>query len=67
MALDAAALALCAKELSAALADARIDKIFEPTRDEVVLNLRTRTDNPHLPVPFGPQRLGPRVPDKRDV
>ena len=46
MALDAAALALCAKELSAALADARIDKIFEPTRDEVVLNLRTRTDNP---------------------
>ena len=41
MALDAAALALCAKELSAALADARIDKIFEPTRDEVVLNLRT--------------------------
>ena len=48
MALDAAVLALCAKELSAALADARIDKIFEPTRDEVVLNLRTRTDNPHL-------------------
>lgn len=48
MALDAAALALCAKELSAALADARIDKIFEPTRDEVVLNLRTRTDNPRL-------------------
>ena len=36
MALDAAALALCAKELSAALADARIDKIFEPTRDESV-------------------------------
>ena len=66
MALDAAALALCAKELSAALADARIDKIFEPTRDEVVLNLRTRTDNPRL-LPFGPQRLGPRVPDKRDV
>lgn len=31
-----------------ALADARIDKIFEPTRDEVVLNLRTRTDNPRL-------------------
>ena len=48
MALDAAALALCAKELSAALADARSDKIFEPTRDEVVLNLRTRTDNPRL-------------------
>lgn len=48
MALDAATLALCARELSGALTDARIDKIFEPTRDEVVLNLRTRTDNPRL-------------------
>ncbi len=48
MALDAAMLALCARELSHALADARIDKIFEPTRDEVVLNLRTRTDSPRL-------------------
>lgn len=48
MALDAATLALCARELSGALVDARIDKIFEPTRDEVVLNLRTRTDNPRL-------------------
>lgn len=48
MALDAATLALCARELSVRLADARIDKIFEPTRDEVVLNLRTRTDNPRL-------------------
>lgn len=65
MALDAAALALCAKELSAALADARIDKIFEPTRDEVVLNLRTRTDNPRLFL--SPAAARPRVPDKRDV
>ncbi len=48
MALDAATLALCARELSDALLDARIDKIFEPTRDEVVLNLRTRTGNPRL-------------------
>lgn len=48
MALDAATLALCARELSNALVDARIDKIFEPTRDEVVLNLRTRTDSPRL-------------------
>ena len=30
---------------NARLKDARIDKIFEPTRDEVVLNLRTRTEN----------------------
>lgn len=45
MALDAATLVLCAKELHHTLLDARIDKIFEPTRDEVVLNMRTRTDN----------------------
>lgn len=44
MALDAATIALCARELDANLQDARIDKIFEPTRDEVVLNMRTRTE-----------------------
>ena len=42
MALDAATLALTARELKQTLGDARIDKIFEPTRDEVVLNLRMR-------------------------
>ena len=44
MALDAATLALCARELKTVLTDSRIDKIFEPTRDEVLLLLRTRTD-----------------------
>ncbi len=44
MALDAATLALVADELNKTLLDAKIDKIFEPTRDEVVLTLRTRTD-----------------------
>ncbi|MDO5602729.1 MAG: NFACT RNA binding domain-containing protein [Oscillospiraceae bacterium] len=43
MALDAAVLALIAGELKETLTDARIDKIFEPTRDEVVLQLRTRS------------------------
>ena len=43
MALDAATLALTAKELKEVLLEARIDKIFEPTRDEVVLQMRTRT------------------------
>ena len=33
MALDAALLALTARELSKVLLDAKIDKIFEPTRD----------------------------------
>ena len=44
MALDAATLALTAAELKATLTDAKIAKLFEPTRDELVLTLRTRTD-----------------------
>ena len=44
MALDAALLALVARELKDTVLDAKIDKIFEPTRDEVVLTLRTRAD-----------------------
>lgn len=43
MALDAAMMALLAAELETQLSGAKIDKIFEPTRDEVVLNLRLRT------------------------
>ena len=42
MALDAATLALTAKELEAALPDVRIEKILQPTRDEVLLQLRSR-------------------------
>ena len=44
MALDAATLALAGVQLRKTLLDARIDKIYEPTRDEVVLTLRTRTE-----------------------
>lgn len=44
MALDAATLALCATELKQKMVDAKIAKIFEPTRDEVLLTLRTRTE-----------------------
>jgi len=44
MALDAATLALTAAELKETLTDAKIAKIFEPTRDELVLTLRTRTE-----------------------
>ena len=36
MSLDAATLALVAGELKNTLLDAKIDKIFEPTRDEVL-------------------------------
>ncbi len=42
MALDAATLALIANELKNDLLGAKIDKIFEPTRDEVVFNMRMR-------------------------
>ena len=41
MSLDAATLALVAGELKTTLLDAKIDKIFEPTRDEVLMTLRT--------------------------
>ena len=44
MALEAALLSLVTEELKNRLAEARIDKIFEPTRDEVLLTLRTRTE-----------------------
>jgi len=48
MALDAATLALVTEELKNKLLDAKIDKIFEPTRDEVVITLRTRTETHRL-------------------
>ena len=44
MALDAATLALTAAELKTTLADAKIAKLFEPTRDELVITMRTRTE-----------------------
>jgi predicted ribosome quality control (RQC) complex YloA/Tae2 family protein len=44
MALDAATMALAVDELKGTLTDAKIAKIFEPTRDELVLTLRTRTE-----------------------
>lgn len=48
MALDAATLALVTAELKDKLLDAKIDKIFEPTRDEVLITLRTRTETHRL-------------------
>ena len=51
MSLDAATLALVAGELKTTLLDAKIDKIFEPTRDEVLMTLRTRTETHRLLLP----------------
>ncbi|MDL2293559.1 NFACT family protein [Ruminococcaceae bacterium OttesenSCG-928-D13] len=42
MALDAATLALTAAELESQLAEARVDKIHQPTRDEVLMLMRGR-------------------------
>ena len=48
MALDAATLALVAAELNENLVGSRIDKIFQPTRDEVLLLLRSRSGSAKL-------------------
>ncbi len=48
MALDAAMIALCASELSRSLAGARVDKIYMPARDEVLMALRTREQRLNL-------------------
>lgn len=45
MALDAATLALLAAELKERMLSARIDKIFQPTRDEVLIAMRSRTES----------------------
>ena len=66
MALDAATLALTAGELKQTLTDAKIAKIFEPTRDELVLTLRTRTETYALLLSVT-QRLGPGLPDRREL
>ena len=60
MALDAATLALVTAELNSRLLDARIDKIFEPTRDEVFQDLYQRL-NDMLNL-CGFSALDPRVP-----
>lgn len=48
MALDASTLALTARELKATLAEGRIDKIYQPTRDEVLFLMHNRQGNYRL-------------------
>ena len=48
MPLDALCLTAVAEELRSALAGGKIDKIYQPTRDEVVLFLRSQGDNVRL-------------------
>ena len=48
MALDALCMAAAAYELRAALLDARVDKVYQPARNEVVLALHGRGGNEKL-------------------
>lgn len=48
MPLDAVCLSAVVNELSECLKDARIDKVQQPERDEIILSVRTRTDNKKL-------------------
>lgn len=43
MALDGAFLRVIRNELSAVLIGARVDKIYQPSKDEIIITLRTRT------------------------
>lgn len=42
MALDGAFLSCLREELTAGLPDARVDKIHQPSREELIIALRTR-------------------------
>ncbi|MFI3206639.1 MAG: NFACT family protein, partial [Clostridia bacterium] len=44
MALDGAFLRHIKKELEEKLIDGRVDKVYQPSRDEIVLQIRTRQD-----------------------
>ena len=43
MALDGAFLRIIRNELSASLIGARVDKIYQPSKDEIIISLRTKT------------------------
>ncbi len=53
MPLDAVCLACMTKELRTRLADARIDKIYQPERDEITLAIRTPRENLRLLISAG--------------
>ncbi len=59
MALDAIAVRCIVKELSETITGGRIDKISQPERDELVLSIRTLTENHRLALSASPSN--PRV------
>lgn len=61
MPLDALCLSGLVSELNTALAGAKIDKIYQPGRDEVVLTLRTRGGSKKLLLSANPSRPRPQL------
>ena len=59
MALDGLAVHALVYELSSALCGGKTDKIFQPERDKIILNIRTQNKNVKLLLSVNPQ--GPRV------
>ena len=59
MALDGLAVHALVSELSASLTGGKVDKIFQPERDKIILNIRTQSKNVKLLMSVNPQ--GARV------
>ncbi len=59
MPLDATAIACMAHELRSSIGDGRIDKIYQPERDEIVLCVRTPRENVRLVLSAG--HMNPRA------
>lgn len=59
MPLDATAIACMAAELRARLRDGRIDKIYQPEKDEIILAIRTPRENLRLLISAG--HANPRI------
>ena len=55
MPLDAICMTALAQELRSTLLGGKIDKIYQPTRDEVVLHMRTGQGNVRLLLSANPQ------------
>ena len=53
MPLDAVCISAVVNELQDTLADARVDKVQQPERDEIILSVRTKTDNRRLLISAG--------------
>ena len=62
MPLDALCLTAVAAELRAAVAGGKIDKLYQPTRDEVVLYVRGQGEK-RAPAPLRQPRPSPGQPD----